>query len=154
MGEELLNMYSQFPASLLLPLVRLGLAFRGQMLFIGEPLHQAFSPIYNSLYAFGASIGLKEDQTVYVLMLLGTYPLSLIYRLLFFNNRFISRRVREFVLASVGIFITFFVFGYTAWHPVISAVASWLLMKIGGRRASFLVFLFAWGYLSMTYVYP
>lgn len=55
-------------------------------------------------------------------------------------------------MASVGLFICFFVFGYNGWHGVVSAFVSWLLMKIGGRGASRFVFLWAWGYLSLTHL--
>lgn len=139
---------TQFPI-FLKPFVLCGPMFRHMMEPIGEPLHALFLPIYQLLYKIGGSIGLKEDQVIFVLMLLATYPLSLLYRLTLFKTK-LPKKVKELYMLSIGLFICFFVFGYAGWHALVSALVSWVLMIIGGRRLSFLVFFWAWGYLSVT----
>jgi len=141
---------AQFPF-FLKPFVLCGLMFRHMMEPIGEPLHTLFSPVYHLLYKIGGSLGLKEDQVIFVLMLLATYPLSLVYRLTLFKTK-LPKRVKELYMLGIGLFICFFVFGYTGWHALISALVSWILMTVGGRRLSFLVFFWAWGYLSVTHM--
>lgn len=148
----LLNLYNEFPASLLQPFVKMGLTFKQFVKPVGEPLHEVFAPVYAPFWKAGGALGLKDDQVVFILMLFATYPLSLLYRAFLFRNRSVPKKVKELFIASVGLFICFFVFGYNGWHGVISAGVSWLLMSIGGRRASFLSFIWAWCYLSLTYV--
>lgn len=140
---------SQFPV-VLQPFVVAGLIFRSIVTPVGEPLHALLTPIYQPLYKLGASIGLKEDQTLFVLLLFSTYPLGLLYRISMFNNSKIPKKFKELYLLSVGLFICFFVFGYSGWHAVVSAGVSWLIMRVCGRGASRFVFFWAWGYLSVT----
>ena len=117
---------------------------------IGEPLYPFFKPFYDVLEEKGASVGLKPDQTVFVLMLFMTYFWSLLFRLVF-NNRAMKNRItlKNVYLAVIGLFYCLFTFGYEGFHAIACSVISYLGMAVLPKSiSSKFVFAFVWIYLS------
>ena len=117
---------------------------------IGEPLYPFFKPFYDVLEEKGASVGLKPDQTVFVLMLFMTYIWSMLYRLLF-NHRAMKNQalLKNVYLSVIGVFYCLFTFGYEGFHAVACSVVSYLGMAVLPKSiSSKFVFAYVWIYLS------
>jgi len=121
---------------------------------IGEPLYPFFKPLYDVLESKGAAIGLKADQTVFVLMLFMTYFWSMLFRILF-NNRTMKNQVflKNVYLAIIGVFYCLFTFGYEGFHAIACSFVSYLGMLVLPKSiSSKFVFAYVWIYLSAAYV--
>ena len=122
---------------------------------VGEPIYPIFEPIYQFLDEKGSSIGLKADQTIFILMLLLTYFWSFVYRIIF-NNNLLKNNVflKTVYLCTLGLFYAIFTFGYEGFHGVACSFLSYFMMAVLPKNiAPKLVFAFVWTYLSVAYVF-
>ncbi|KAG2374190.1 hypothetical protein C9374_011027 [Naegleria lovaniensis] len=120
---------------------------------IGEPVYPFFKPIYDVLDEKGGAIGLKPDQTIFVLMMMFTYVFSFIYRMLF-NHRAMKEAtfLKTLYLVAVGLFYAIFTFGYEGFHAIACSFISYLCMMVLPKSiSSKVVFVFVWTYLSMAH---
>ncbi|KAL9648264.1 hypothetical protein ABK040_013884 [Willaertia magna] len=121
---------------------------------IGEPLYPLFKPLYDVLEEKGSSIGLKADQTIFVLMLFLTYFWSFIYRLIF-NNQMMRKQyfLKQLYIATIGLFYAIFTFGYEGMHGVTCALVSYFAMLILPKYlAPKFVCVFVWAYLATCHL--
>lgn len=105
--------------------------------------------VYQPFQFVGDASGLDMDKVNFVICALGSYPLSLAFTAIPKSQA----SVRHFVGGLLGLLMCILCFRWETYHLVGHMAFSYIVMKLGGRKAAPLVFIGCMGHLMLSLLY-